>query len=162
MAPSKIRAEQKQFGGGKGGRPKGDLSRRSRQIRAVTDRHIKGKRLPLDVLMENMIHYQDEARAITEHLAELLKGKELKQLEGDQIVQVMEYLAQIGDARMRAGHFAAQAAPYIHPRLSAIQMGVRKVEHPRDLPDSATDEEFIEEFRKLRSQPYVPPVVEGD
>lgn len=151
----------KKFGGKQegAGRPAGALSRRTRMLNKVTDRHIRGKRLPLDVMIENMIHYQDDARGAQAELAEVFAAGKF-QMDKDEWMKAIELLAQVGDTRMKAQKCAVDAAPFIHAKLSSIAF-TPKHSAPQDIVDGKV-EEARDDFRSLRSQQYVPPVIEGE
>jgi len=161
--PGKVREHKKHFGGRQegAGRPKGSLSRRAKSLRKVTDRHIRGKRLPLDVMIENMIHFQDEARHLQDQMADVLLEFN-RQFSEEGMKEILTLLSQCGDSRMKAQKCAADSAPFIHPKLSAIAVSASPPNHPRDIRDDSPDDNFAEEFRRLRSQPYIPPTIEGE
>jgi hypothetical protein len=163
MVISSISGEKKRFGGRQvgAGRPKGALSRRTKALKEVTDKMIHGKRLPLHIMMENMHYYQDEAIAKQAEF-EAAIVEVAKSMSQETYIKALQLFAQIGDARLRAQKCAVDAAPYVHARLSSITMDVTGHEHPRDLPEDAEVARFREEFRRLRSQPYIPPIVEGE
>lgn len=128
-------------------------------IRQVTDKHIRGKRLPLDVMIENMIHYQDEARLIQEEMEDAY-GRFRENQSPDKMIEVLQLLVRVGDNRMHAQKCAGDAAPFIHAKLSSIAF-TPKHSAPQDIVDGKV-EEARDDFRSLRSQQYVPPVIEGE
>lgn len=101
------------------GRKKGALTKRTR---AIAEKASAEGKAPLEVMLENMRHFQQvahDAEAIIEGLsAEEVAGRDMNPEE-----QFKLLLAQVKKAaglRQMAHQCAADAAPYIHAKLSAI------------------------------------------
>lgn len=117
------------------GRPRGSLTRRTQEVAA---RAIAENRTPLEIMLENMLHFQQaaiDAEAILKGLtAEEFTGTEMTPEE-----QFRKLLAEVKKAaglRLMAQECARDAAPFVHPRLSATSLTVEK----RDATDWTRDE----------------------
>ena len=102
------------------GRKNGSLTRRTRE---VAERAAAEGKTPLEVMLENMRHFQQialDAEAVIEGLSvEELTGEKL---EPDQ--QFKKLLAEVKKAagfRQMAHDCARDASPYMHPRLANIE-----------------------------------------
>lgn len=111
---------------------------------------IKQGKLPLRVMINNMIYYDEKAGFLEERFADALADN-AKSFKPEQMLKAMELLAEIGDARMKAQKCACDAAPFLHARLSQISMDVNHTT-PRDLKNDASIDEYREHFNQLRNQ----------
>jgi len=130
------------------------LVKRHISIREMTDDIVRAGKLPLRVMINNMIFYDEKATFVQEEMEAAL-ADHLKSFSPAKVERCLELMVKLGDARMSAQKCACDAAPFLHPRLSAIQMDVHKHDHPRDLPKDATIEAHRDDFRRLRSVPMV-------
>ena len=101
------------------GRKTGTLTKRTR---AVAERAMATGKTPLDVMLDNMHHFQQvalDAEAIVEGLTVAeTTGRDISPDE-----QFKELLAQVKKAagfRQMAHECARDAAAYVHPRLTAV------------------------------------------
>lgn len=145
------------------GRPPGSkaIAKRILNIRDITTDIIKSGKVPLRVMVNNMIYYDEKAVYLQEEMETAL-AENMNRFSPDQFQKCLELMIKLGDARMSAQKCACDAAPFLHPRLSAIQMNVTKTEHPRDLPRDASIEQYRDDFRRLRSQPLAPIEIDGE
>lgn len=102
------------------GRPRGSLTRRTQEVAA---RAIAENRTPLEIMLENMLHFQQaaiDAEAILKGLtAEEFTGTEMTPEE-----QFRKLLAEVKKAaglRLMAQECARDAAPFVHPRLAQVE-----------------------------------------
>lgn len=101
------------------GRKPGQLTKRTR---ATAERAIAEGKSPLDVMLENMRHFQQVAMD-AERVIEGLTVAETSGREMNADEQFKHLLAQVKKAaglRQMAHECARDAAPYIHPKLQAI------------------------------------------
>lgn len=102
------------------GRKKGALTTRTRE---VAERASAEGKTPIEVMLENMRHFQQvalDAEAVIEGIQE----GDLKSLGGTHEEQFKALLAKVKQAaglRQMAHDCASDAAPYIHPRLAAVE-----------------------------------------
>lgn len=138
------------------GRPVGtrSIAKRLLSIREITEDIIKAGKVPLRVMVNNMVYYDEQAIFLHERVEEALADN-AKKFSPDQLIKAMELITRMGDARMKATQIASMAAPYLHPRLSSMEMNVHKHDKPKDLPSEQETSKFSDDFRQLRSQPYV-------
>lgn len=126
-------------------------------IRTVTEDIIRQGKLPLRTMIKYMTHYDEEVDNLEQPFADAL-AQNGQRFSEEGFLRAMELYAKIGDLRMKAGHFAQMAAPYLHARLSHQSLDVTHKVDPRSLAPDATSERRREEFRRLRSSPYSPTV----
>lgn len=107
--PEIIQSESKRGGARKGaGRKPGSATKKTREI---ADRAAAHGITPLEVMLENMVFAHREAQGV---LQRLLDGG-AEQPEGfSELKELLRYRAIAQEA-------AKDAAPYIHPRLAAIE-----------------------------------------
>lgn len=122
------------------GRPKGSISSRKRFIREATDETIKAGVLPIEVMLQNMRWYHEKAEDL---LMEILAAQKKKQLSEAHILA----LAKVYDFRDRAQKCAADAAPFVHPRLSAIAVS-GEVTQRHELPPGLELAKAMELYRE--------------
>jgi len=95
-----------------GGRKKGGVNKKTAALRAITAKALKSGVTPLEVMLGNMRFYHDEAaRILSQVLAGVGKRPSLEMIEA---------LKSVCSFRGEAEVAARDAAPYMHPRLSAI------------------------------------------
>lgn len=83
---------------------------------------------PIDVMLGNMRYYHERAEDFDKKLEEVATLLTPQQIAagGESVMEVLKLVNQIGQFRMKAQECAVDAAPYIHPRLTAIAM---KLDH---------------------------------
>lgn len=74
---------------------------------------------PLDVMVDNMLFWYRSVKQIEASLSEILVN--LDPTDQDDRVEFLKLLKQFMAARENAQKCAVDAAPYVHPRLAAIQ-----------------------------------------
>lgn len=81
---------------------------------------------PIAVMLKNMKFYHDRAESLSDKLAELADKMTPEQLAagGKELMRMLELINKVGDFRLKSQACAADAAPYAHPRLSAIAVKV--------------------------------------
>ena len=104
------------------GRKKGSLTKRTSQI---AERAIAEGKTPLEVMLENMRHFQQvalDAERVVEGLtvSELTAGKQLTPEE--QFKTLLAKAKHAAGLRQMAQECARDAAPFIHPRLQSTQI----------------------------------------
>lgn len=102
------------------GRKVGSLTERTRQ---VAERALAEGTVPLDVMLDNMRHFQQvalDAEAILEGLtAEEYTGENLK--PEDQFKVLLAEVKKAAGFRLMAQECARDAASYMHAKLTAVQ-----------------------------------------
>jgi hypothetical protein len=136
------------------GRPPGSVHKRLLGVREITSDIIKSGKVPLRVMINNMLYYDEQAGYLEEQFADAMKDFHGKFSEAG-FIKALELFSQISDTRMKSQRCAVDAAPFIHPRLSQMTMDVNTTHHPRDLPADAPIEAAREDFRRMRSAPLI-------
>lgn len=108
------------------GRPAGALTKRTRE---VAERAMATGKSPLEIMLENMHHFQQvalDAEATLDGLtAEEFAGQIAKDATPeDQFKYLLATVKKTAGLRQMAQDAARDAAPYVHPRLSAIDAKV--------------------------------------
>lgn len=101
------------------GRKKGSLTLRTQETAA---RALAEGKSPLDIMLDNMRHFQTVAMD-AEIVLESLSAEEIANLgpsHEDQFKALLAKVKQAAGLRQMAHECARDAAPYIHPKLSAI------------------------------------------
>lgn len=100
------------------GRPKGALTVRTRKI---AERALATGKTPLEVMVDNMRHFQQvafDAEAVLATMSsENLPGGDNPE---DQFKALLAEVKKAAGLRQMAQECARDAAPYIHPRLSTV------------------------------------------
>lgn len=138
------------------GRPPGTVTvvKRLQGMREITEDIIREGKVPLRVMIKNMMYYDEKAIFIQEEMEAAL-AENMKRFNPDQFEKCLQLMVKLGDARMSAQKCACDAAPFLHARLSSMEMNVHKHDKPKDLPSEQETSKFSDDFRQLRSQPYV-------
>lgn len=117
------------------GRKAGSVTRRTREI--AERAHAEGK-APLEVMLENMWHFQQvalDAEAILEGLtAEEYSGQKMEPEE--QFKLLLAEVKKAAGFRQMAHECARDAASYMHPKLSAVHhSGQLSLKSAREVTD---------------------------
>lgn len=117
------------------GRPAGAVTKRTRE---TAERALAEGKAPLDVMLENMRHFQQvalDAEAVIESMNEEQVGA-LGQSHEEQFKALLAKVKQAAGLRQMAHECARDAAPFIHARLSAVQhSGQINLKSARDVTD---------------------------
>lgn len=105
------------------GRKPGSLTKRTRE---VAEKALAEGRAPLDVMLDNMRHFQQvalDAEAILSGLtAEEFAGDKGKNLKPeDQFKLLLAEVKRAAGFRQMAHDCAKDAAPFVHPRLANVE-----------------------------------------
>jgi hypothetical protein len=100
------------------GRKKGALTKRTKEI---AERALAEGKTPLEVMLDNMRHFQqvalDAEQVINDLTVAESSGKEVS--PADQFKVLLAQVKQAAGLRHMAHECARDAAPFMHPRLSA-------------------------------------------
>lgn len=101
------------------GRKQGSLTVRGQETAA---RALAEGKAPVEVMLDNMRHFQqvalDAEAVLTGMKAEEIAGKELK--PDEQFKLLLAEVRKAAGFRTMANDCARDAAPYVHPRLTAV------------------------------------------
>lgn len=101
------------------GRKEGSLTKRTR---AIADQAITSGKAPLDVMLDNMRHFQqvalDAEAAIAGLTVEEISGEQMK--PEDQFKKLLAQVKNAAGLRQMAHECARDAAAYVHPKLTAV------------------------------------------
>jgi hypothetical protein len=111
------------------------LGSATKKTRAVANQLSENGLTPLEIMIDNMRHFMVQARQAEAAIGTV--GADADEACERQLAAVKQAV----DYRMMAQQCAQEAAPYIHPRLSAIGM---EVKHERF--DEMSDEELLAEI----------------
>ncbi|MBR1155641.1 hypothetical protein [Bradyrhizobium sp. JYMT SZCCT0428] len=98
------------------GRKKGGINARTAALRNIADEALAAGITPLEVMLQNMRFYHSEAETI---LAELLKRLAEGEAKPEQLISAMK---ELGSFKEKAQRCAVDAAPFLHPHLSAVSV----------------------------------------
>jgi hypothetical protein len=123
------------------GRPQGAVTKRSRE---VAERALAEGKTPLEVMLDNMRHFQQvalDAEATLEGLTVAeFTGKITADTPEEQFKALLAQVKKTAGFRQLAQESARDAAAYVHPRLAAVQhSGDMTVRH-EDALDELDDE----------------------
>jgi len=128
-----------------GGLRKGQLKERTKMLRRVADHALQGGIKPVEALLHNMRWYFARANNTWDDFLKELNEKgptdEVKELMNESLMY-----------RDRSQSCAVDAAPYFHPRLSAIAVGItsdKRFELPPDLPLNEAMSQYEENLRRF-------------
>lgn len=128
------------------GRPAGAITKRTRE---VAERALAEGKAPLEVMLDNMRHFQQvalDAEAMLEGLtADEFAGTVTDKTPEEQFKALLAQVKKAAGFREMAQECARDAAPYMHPKLSAIEhtganggpIEVRATKEQRDAAVSA-------------------------
>lgn len=104
------------------GRPSGALTTRTR---AVAERALAEGKSPLEVMLDNMRHFQQvalDAEATFDGLtAEEFTGSDIERTPEEQFKLLLAQVKRAAGLRQVAHDCARDAAPYMHARLQAVE-----------------------------------------
>jgi hypothetical protein len=105
------------------GRPAGAVTKRTRE---VAERALATGMTPLDVMLDNMRHFQQVAIDAESTLEGLTAEEFSEQVSPDaspedQFKFLLAQVKKTAGFRQLAQDAASQAAPYIHPKLASVQ-----------------------------------------
>jgi hypothetical protein len=106
----------------RGGRAKGTRNRRSVILAEDARERVKhalvGKISPLEVLLEQMHWYRDQAEMLTAKIAELAVDIS----DPTSLTEFFKMIRDMGQFRQLARVCASDAAPYVHSKLASIEL----------------------------------------
>lgn len=96
---------------------------------------------PITVMLGNMRFYHARAESFTQKLEEMSEKLTPEQLAagGEKLMEALKLIQKIGDWRMKAQNCAADAAPYVHPRLTAVAVKLDRGDSKRPMLDITPD-----------------------
>lgn len=110
------------------GRKKGSLTKRTQ---AIASQAAAQGVTPLEVMLDNMRFFHEAAGVALERLlankatpAQIISEHDPKRADAEQAPTLVDAVKMILELRERAGESAKDAAPYVHPRLSAADAPV--------------------------------------
>ncbi|HEX2556991.1 MAG TPA: hypothetical protein VHK86_01595 [Nitrososphaera sp.] len=106
----------------KRGRPVGSLSARTKALRDIADDAIMQGITPIEVMLDNMRFYHEQANVL--QAAVITKVSSKGKLKDEDAMKLLTAFQDMGANRMKAQACASEAAPYVHPRLTASQADV--------------------------------------
>jgi len=133
----------------RGSRTRDGVSKRQKFLREITDKELLSGPTPVQVMLHNMRFFHMQAEGLLEELLGTLK--ENKQKLGP---HHLEMLHKVYAYRNEAGKAACDAAPYLHPRLSAVAVTttqVRRDEIPKDASEQDIQRIFEENAKRFPS-----------
>lgn len=131
------------------GRKPGGTNARTRAMRAIADEALQSGCHPLEVMLNNMRFYHNEAQGILAQILAAVKagGKKLG-------LEHLELLGKLYNTRNEAQKCAVDAAPYVHARLSAIAVSGSVDHRLAPPPDNISPKQLAEILeRNLRASP---------
>lgn len=108
------------------GRKPGGLNQRTKALRAVAEKAIAEGVHPLEVMLDNMRFYHEKADVLQVAILDKVTAKGV--LKGEDAMKMLNEFKELGEFRMKAQSCAVDAAPYVHPKLSATTVDA-KVTH---------------------------------
>ena len=116
-------------------------------LRAIADKAVRTGKTPLDIMLRNMRFYDEKAEAMLGVIESKL---------GDQKsvpAELLELLREMSTYRMSAQKCAVDAAPFVHPKLSAIEYKNTTDKIAGKPEDQMSREELADYWRQLRDRP---------
>lgn len=104
------------------GRPPGTDGHRAQVTRSIGERWMaQGHKTPLEVLLLTMEHYDKIADVLVRKAGKWVTPAKTN----EEYAERLRLVASVKHNRMRAKECADSAAPYMHPKLQAIDIGQR-------------------------------------
>lgn len=136
------------------GRKPGSVSRRTRAIRELSNQAIAAGVHPLEVMLNNMRFYHNEAQNLLAQILAAIK-------KGSLGVAHLELLGKLYNTRNEAQKCAVDAAPYVHARLSAVAVSGSVDHRLVPPPDGMSPQQLAEVLeRNLRASPVPMKLIE--
>lgn len=81
---------------------------------------------PIDVMLGNMRYFWERADGFEKKLEEVAKIMTPEQIAkgGEEVMNLLTLIKDIGSFRSKAQECAVDAAPYVHPRLTAVAVKI--------------------------------------
>jgi hypothetical protein len=172
LISSEPTKKEKQNGGVRpgAGRPKGSISRRVRAINNMTVAALsRVKKVPLETMLKNMERFDEEADGLYSKLSSMIEnGKPSSKAPRKEHLEffdkVMSLMGKMRECRLDAQRCAADAAPYMHQRLAAVQHTMSNDTIKAKPESDMSDEELADYYNKLRLRPTSvnPLVIDND
>ena len=154
------------------GRPFGALNKRTHYVRRIQEDAIKAGVLPIEIMLGNMRYYHEMAQVVGVEFDDKLRDLREKvgtardqssdeetslilKRAADALEAAARALERLDDLRMKAQSCAADAAPFVHPKLAQIAVTNEDSEPLRVEIDNITPDErarmFYEEMKNIKS-----------
>ena len=127
------------------GRKPGKANVRTEILKAISNKALMEGIKPIEVMLDNMRFFHGRAEILLDQVVEKLNGHA-------QDPEIVGMLVKLYDYRSRSQSCASDAAPYVHPRLSAIAVattGDRRFALPPDLPLNEAMSQYEENLRRF-------------
>jgi hypothetical protein len=98
------------------GRPVGSLGAKTKMLREAAAKALAEGITPIEVMLENMRFFHEKADVLQTAVITKI-GK--KKLDSKEAMELLMEFKELGTSRLKAQSCAVDAAPYVHPRLSA-------------------------------------------
>jgi hypothetical protein len=119
-------------------------------IRAAAEGALRPGKTPLDIMIKNMLYYDEKADTMVKDIVHALHFSKKK-------VDPMELLDKLkvaNETRMQAQKCACEAAPFVHSKLANMQVTVEDKAITRAAEETAmTDEQLSDYYNMLRLRP---------
>jgi hypothetical protein len=116
-------------------------------LRSIADNAVKKGRSPLDIMLKNMRFYDEKAESMLAVVESKLGDKKVVAAE------ILALLQEMSNYRMSAQKCACDAAPFVHPKLSAIAVKVDDERMKAKPEGDMTPDELSDYYNKLRLRP---------
>jgi hypothetical protein len=131
------------------GRPQGAVTKRTRE---VAERALAEGKAPLEIMLDNMRHFQQvalDAEAMLENMTvSEFVGTVTEQTPEEQFKALLAQVKKAAGFRQMAQECARDAGAYVHPRLAAVQ-------HTGDM--TVRHEDALDEFDDGAGAEHPPP-----
>lgn len=133
------------------GRPKGSFGRKMQVIRAAANNALRPGKSPLDIMIKNMLHYDEAADKLMHEIVHALHFSKKKV----DPMELLDKLAKLGGLRMDAQKCAVDAAPFVHSKLATMQLNVTNDEPIERAHDETamSEDQLVAYYNKLRLRP---------
>lgn len=105
------------------GRPVGSVGQKTKLLREISTKALEAGVSPLEVMLENMRFFHQKADVLQVAILDRVSAKGV--LKGEDAMKMLIEFKELGEFRMKAQSCAVDAAPYVHPRLSATSADVQ-------------------------------------
>lgn len=134
------------------------MSERAKVLRTISEQALMHGAKPIEVMLDNMRFFHGRAEILLDQVVEKLNGHA-------QDPAIVEMLIKLYDFRTHSQKCASDAAPYVHPRLSAIAVattGDRRFALPADLPLTEAMSQYEENLRRFPKSDDTPSTIEHE